>query len=219
MKKSFATALGIDSGVDFPLWLKGTASTFLCVFVAAHCVYTGPINFLWLSDVGLIGAVLALLLRSRLLASMMLLATLLPDGLGWNLDFIAGLVTGWHPLNATSYMFEERIPLLIRVLSIFHFLVPALLVWMVYRLRYDPRALAAQSALTFVLFPVSYLLTDPVRNINWVLGPGGPQSLVPGWLYLAALTAFVPLAFYLPVHLLMNWLRWDVPLTSLGSHG
>lgn len=33
---------------------------------------------------------------------------------------------------------------------------------------------------------------------------------MPGGLYLAALMVFVPLAFYLPVHLLMKWLGWDV---------
>lgn len=201
--------LGIDRGVAFPLWMKAAAILFLCVFIPAHLRYSGPVNFLWLSDIGLFGAVLALLLGSRLLASMMLLATLVPDGVGWNLDFLVACLTGWHPLHATPYMFDAGVPLLIRGLSIFHPLVPALLVWMVYRLGYDRRALVAQSLLTCVLFPLTCLITPPGRNINWVYGPGQPQSLVPGWLYLLGLILGVPILFYLPVHWLLRKLKWD----------
>ncbi|HEV8375869.1 MAG TPA: membrane-associated protein [Candidatus Polarisedimenticolia bacterium] len=214
MRKAVLSRAGVDSRALFPLWLKTVATLFLGVFVVAHWRNSGPINFLWLSDIGLIGTVLALWLRSRLIASMMLLATFVTDGLGWNLDFILGLSTGWHPLNATTYMFDARIPLLIRILSLFHPLVPAGLVWMVYWLGYDRRALAAQTALTWIVLPVSYLLTDPVRNLNWILGPGRPQSYIPGWLYLAVMMAFVPLGFYLPVHLILTWMKWDVGRTG-----
>jgi hypothetical protein len=200
--------------VSFPLWLKITAILFLCIFIPAHWHYSGPANFLWLSDIGLFGAVLALLRGSRLLASMMLLATLLPDGLAWDLDFIVAWVTGWHPLNATLYMFDAGVPFLIRALSVFHPLVPILLIWMVSRLGYDTRALLAQSLLTAVLFPLSYLLTDPERNINWVYGPGQAQSLVPGWLYLLLMILIVPVMFYLPVHWLLGMMKWDGGMTD-----
>ncbi|MCI0567711.1 MAG: hypothetical protein L0Z52_05870 [Acidobacteria bacterium] len=195
--------------VSFPSWLKATAVLFVCVFIPAHWHYSGPINFLWLSDIGLFGTVLALLLENRLLASMMLLATLLPDGVGWDVDFLVALMTGWHPLNATVYMFDPQVPALIRGLSIFHPLVPALLVWMVHRLGYDRRALVAQSLLTSVVLLLTYLLTHPDRNINWVYGPGQPQSLVPEWLYLLAMIAGLPVLFYLPVHWLLRSLKWD----------
>ena len=200
---------GIHSPVSFPSWLKVTAMLFVCVFIPAHWHYSGPTNFLWLSDIGLFGTVLALLLGSRLLASMMLLATLLPDGVGWNLDFIVAGLTGWHPLNATVYMFDSQVPALIRCLSIFHLLVPALLVWMVHGLGYDRRALAAQSLLTSVLLPLTVLTTGPERNINWVYGPGEPQSFVPEWLYLLAMILGLPILFYLPVHWLLRKLNWD----------
>lgn len=209
MWKAASSFLGIDSGVAFPAWMKATAILFLCIFIPAHWHYSGPVNFLWLSDIGLFGAVLALLLGSRLLASMMLLATLLPDGIGWNLDFIVAWLTGWHPLHATLYMFDARVPVLIRGLSVFHSLVPALLIWMVYRLGYDTRALLAQSLLSGFLFPLTCLLTPPERNINWVYGPGQPQTSVPGWLYLLAMVLGVPILFYLPIHWLLRRLRWD----------
>lgn len=193
----------------FPLWLRLAATLFVAVFIVVHWQHDNLINFLWLSDLGMFGAVAALWLRSRLLASMMLLATALPDGVGWCLDFILGLLSGWHPLNATTYMFDARVPVIVRGLSLFHFLVPALLVWMVHRLGYDRRALGAMTAFTVVLFCVSRAATDPARNINWVFGPGQPQSMVPGWVYLVAMMTAFPVMCYLPAHLILIRLRWD----------
>jgi len=195
--------------VRFPLWLRIAATLFAALFVAVHWRYDNLINFLWLSDIGLFGAVAALWFRSSLLASMMLLATALADGLGWTVDFILGLLVGWHPLNATTYMFDPRVPPIVRGLSLFHLLVPALLVWMVHRLGYDRRALGVQTAFTIVLFWVSHAVTDPARNINWVFGPGQPQSYVPGWLYLVAMMTVFPIMCYVPVHLILILLRWD----------
>jgi hypothetical protein len=182
---------------------------FVVVFVVVHWHYDNLINFLWLSDIGMFGAVAALWLRSRLLASMMLLATALTDGFGWSLDFILGFLVGWHPLNATTYMFDPRVPPIVRALSLFHLLVPAMLVWMVHRLGYDRRALGAQTAFTVILFWVSHAVTNPTRNINWVFGPGQPQSYVPGWLYLVAMMTAFPVMCYVPVHLILIALRWD----------
>jgi hypothetical protein len=82
MNRPIKASPGSDSGVAFPGWLKALAILFVGLFTPSHWHYSGPTNFLWLSDVGLFGMVLALLLGSRLLASMMLLATLLLDGVG-----------------------------------------------------------------------------------------------------------------------------------------
>jgi hypothetical protein len=201
--------LAMAEPTGFPWPLRYAATIFLVVFVAVHAWYANLVTFLWLSDIGLFGAVASLWFRSRLLASMMLLAVALPDGVGWTMDFLLGLALGWHPLHATHYMFDPRVPAIVRVLSLYHLVVPALLVWMVRRIGYDRRALPAQAALTALLFAVSYVATDPARNINWVFGPGGPQTAVPGWVYLLALVTVFPFMCYLPVHLAMIGLKWD----------
>ena len=195
----------------FPLWLRLAATAFAVLFIGVHAWYGNLINFLWLSDMALFGTVAALWLRSSLVASMMLLASALPDGVGWSLDFVLGLVSGWHPLTATTYMFDTRVPLIVRGLSLFHLIMPGLLVWMVWRLRYDRRALAAQTILSIALFWASHALTTPARNINWVFGPGRPQTLVPGWLYLAVLMTVFPVMCYLPAHLTLIAIGWDRP--------
>jgi hypothetical protein len=199
------------AAAHFPLWLRLAATAFAAAFVAVHASYGNAINFLWLSDVAMFGAVAALWLRSRLVASMMLLASALTDGVAWSLDFILGLAVGWHPFNATTYMFDPHVPLVVRGLSLFHLILPWMLLWMVRRLGYDRRALAAQTALTLMLFCASRALADPVRNINWVYGPGKPQTLVPEWVYLAALMTVFPLLCYLPAHLILIGMGWERP--------
>jgi hypothetical protein len=39
---------------------------------------------------------------------------------------------------------------------------------MIQRLGYDPRAWAFQTAVALVVLAVSYALTDPADNVNWV---------------------------------------------------
>jgi hypothetical protein len=160
--------------------------------------------------------VLALWLESRLLASMALLNTFVADGVGWTLDLLVALVSGRHPFGATAYMFDQRIPIIVRCLALFHVVVPALLVWMVYRLGYDRRALVAQTLLAWTVLLLCVSFTDPALNINCVFGPGTQrQTLMPACLYFVILTIYVPLAFYVPIHLLLRrWLKWDWPRKS-----
>ncbi len=150
------------------------------------------------------------MLESRLLASMMLLMVFVADALGWGTDFFVALFTGWHPFSATNYMFDEQYPLFIRTMSLFHLVVPLILVWMVYKLRYDTRALPAQTSLCIVILLVTYNLTEPASNVNLVFGLSGaaPQTLVHPWLYLGVVMLYAPLVFYLPVHLIMKRIGW-----------
>jgi hypothetical protein len=191
----------------FPAWLKWGVTLFVVLFVTTHAWYGNLVNVLWLSDVALLGALFALWRQSRLVASMMLLAVLLVDGVGWTFDFLTAAVSGWHPLAATLYMFDPHVPALVRALSLFHLWLPALLLWMVSRLGYDRRALLAQTLLTWALLVVSYLVTSPERNLNWVLGFGHVQTALPASVYLLGEMAVFPLVFYLPVHLLLRNIR------------
>ena len=50
-------------------------------------------------------------------------------------------------LNLTGYMFDQHLPLFTRGLSLFHGWLPLLLVWLLFRLGYDKRALSAWTSL------------------------------------------------------------------------
>jgi len=189
-----------------PLWLKVSYTLFVAVLVPVYWVHYGPANFLWACDIALLVTVIALWRASRLLASMMAVAVLLPE-LVWNLDFFLRLITGQDVigLDATGYMFNPQRSLPVRLLSLFHVFLPLLLLWMIWRLGYHARAGLATTALCWLVLPLTYLCTDPARNINWVYGwSDAPQAWLPGPVYVALLMLMLPLCIYLPTHLVLN---------------
>jgi hypothetical protein len=191
-------------GADIPLWIKVAYTLFVCVLVPVYVRHYGLVNFLWFSDVALLVTVPALWIESRLLASMMALAVVLPE-LAWNLDFFGRLFTGRRPLGLAANMFDPDTSVLLRGLSLFHVFFPVLLLWMLRQVGYDAGAFAAQTAFGKVLLVLTYAFTDPSNNINWVFGPGSqPQRRVPSAVYLAAVTVFFPVCVYWPTH---QWLR------------
>ena len=177
-----------------------------------YWAHYGPRNFLWFSDIALLGMGAALWLESGLLASMMMLAVLLPE-LVWNLDFFGRLLTGHRMFGMSAYMFEGTRPRFLRALSLFHVPLPLGLVWLVVRLGYDRRAWLYQSLFALVVLPVSYWLTDPTENVNWVHGLGTPQTALGPWAYLALLIIAFSLVLYLPPHLAFVYL----PLSAMSS--
>jgi len=69
------------------------------------------------------------------------------------------------------------------------------------------RALAAQTLLSWIVLSVSYLLTEPSENVNWVYGFGDhPQRWMPERLYVLFLMVLFPLVIYLPTHVLLKTL-------------
>lgn len=108
-------------------------------------------------------------------------------------------------IGLAAYMFDPKLPLFVRSLSSFHVVLPVLLLWMVYRLGYDRRALVAQTLVAWVVLPVSYVVSNPSENVNWVFGFGSePQTWMPGRLYVAVLMVLFPLVVYLPTHLVLK---------------
>ena len=187
-----------------PLWLKLAYTAMVVAIVPVYCAYYGLANFLWFSDIALVVTAFALWTESRLLASMMAVAVLLPELL-WNVSFFSRLLLRARVSALADYMFAPEIPLWIRALSLFHIPMPLALIWMLATLGYDRRALTAQTALAWVVFPLTYAVTDPKDNINWVFGPGGrPQRRLPPRVYLALLLIVFPLVVYVPTHLLLS---------------
>src|SRR5437868_8888869 len=99
-------------------------------------------------------------------------------------------------------MFDRKLPPWLRALSLFHAALPPTLYFLLSRLGYDWRALAVQSGLTLAVLPLTYAITDPRDNINWVFGPGArPQRRLPPLLYLGLAMLAFPLLVHLPTHL------------------
>jgi hypothetical protein len=192
-------------GDALPLWPKIAYTAFLAVIVPAYWVKNGLANFLWFSDIALLVTGAALWLESGLLASAMAIGVLLPE-LVWNVSYFGRLLVGAHITSLADYMFDARKSRFMRGLSLLlHVVMPAALIWMVARLGYDSRALVVQTGLAWVVLPLTYAVTDPAKNINWVFGLGHPPRR---WLspraYLLVLMLAFPLLVYLPAHLLLG---------------
>jgi hypothetical protein len=192
-------------GHALPLWPKIAYTAFLAVIVPAYWVRNGPQNFLWFSDIALVLTGAALWLESGLLASAMAVGVFLPELL-WNVSYFGRLLTGARISTLADYMFDARKSRFMRGLSlVLHVVMPAALVWMLARLGYDSRALAAQTAVAWVVLPVTYAVTDRARNINWVFGFGHPpRTRLPPRLHLLALMLGFPLLVYGPTHLALR---------------
>jgi hypothetical protein len=153
----------------------------------------GPANFLWLSDIALVFTLAALVTGSRLLASMAAVGVLVLE-IAWTIEFIFG----GRIIGLAAYMYDSKLPLYLRGVSLFHIALPPTLLFLVSRLGYDKRALVYQTLLTWVVLIVTYVATDPEKNINWVFGPGNqPQHRLPPLLYLGLEMAIIPVFVFL----------------------
>jgi hypothetical protein len=186
------------------LSLKLTYSIFVSWVIPIYWKQYGPANYLWFSDFALILLVPALWLESKLFFSALAVSVVLLELL-WNVDFFVRLLTRSQLVGLSDYMFDSTISRSIRALSLFHVFLPAILIWYVYRLGYDSRAFVVQTFSAWVVLLLSFFLTKPKDNINWVYGFGKkPQTRVPKVIHLLLLMLGLPVLVYLPSHLVLK---------------
>jgi hypothetical protein len=176
---------------------------FVAVLVPIYWRST-PLVFLWLCNVAVLGTLFALWLENSLLASMQALSMFWIQLL-WQFDLLIHLTTGSKTMM-TNYMFDPKFTLLGRVLSMQHAWLIYLLLWLLWRLGYDRRALLVQTLCAWVLLLLSYTLTKdihgPAWNLNGVYGlaEGKPQTWMAPWLWLAVVMVYFPVCLYAPIH-------------------
>lgn len=188
-----------------PRWLSAVYTVLVVTMVPVFALRYGFSNFLWFSNIALLGTLAAIWLRSRLLLGMMAVAVMLPE-LGWNLLFWGGLLFGWDLFGLVAYMFDERIPLWARLFSLYHVPLPFVLIWLVRRCGYDPRAFFWQTVLAWVVLPLSFLVGTPQENLNLTYGLPDAQGnpVPPPPFALLVLMAGLPLIVYWPTHALLK---------------
>ena len=185
---------------SIPLWIKLAYTAMTALVLAVYALRYNWRNFLWFSDIALVSTAFALWLENALLASMMAVGVLIPEVL-WSVSFFARLIFGVRASDLAGYMFDPRKPRYLRALSLFHLALPVTLLWMIGHLGYDERALPAQTALAWIVLPVTYAVVRPQdENVNWVYGLGARQSRLPPLTYLALIMAAFPLVVYVPTH-------------------
>jgi len=197
-----------------PLVAKVAATAFLVVLIPVYLRAYGPTNFLWFCDAALILTVAGMWLESSLLVSMCAVGILFPQCL-WLADFASHLL-GFHLFGLTGYMFDHHLPLFTRGLSLFHGWLPVLLVWLMVRQGYDPRALRAWTVMAAGLVLVCYFFTPPAGihpanpnlpiNINYLYGFNDrhAQTRINQNLYVILWPGVLWLVAFLPTHLALR---------------
>lgn len=188
-----------------PLWLKIAYTVWLAVWVVAYWQSYGPQNFLWICDLANLILGVAIWLESPLLFSSQAVAVLIIQSV-WIVDVCSRLFFGMHLIGGTEYMFDPGKSIGIRALSLFHVFVPILVLWAIWRLGYDRRGWKLQTVILWLLLPLTYLVTEPELNINWLWKPFGvTQTVLPELGYAALEMIAVPLVLYLPTHAALVW--------------
>ena len=186
-----------------PLWFKLAYTAFVVAILVIWYAHYGLPNFLWFSDIALIGAVPAMWLESAALASVLAVAVLLPEIL-WNVDLALRLALRRRITGLTDYMFERERLLKLRLLSLFHVPLPLVLLWMLWDYGYRDVGLAGACLLTAVVLPLSRAVSTPEKNINWTYGLGSRPQPERGWSYVALLAVGMMVGVFVPTHLVLR---------------
>jgi hypothetical protein len=192
-----------------PLWLKILWTGWLIAWIPLYWRQYGLQNFLFFCDIGNVLIGLGLWLESPLIFSWQACGLLLFQT-AYTIDLAGALLTGRHITGGTEYMFDPAVPLLVRLLSLFHVVTPPLLLWAIWRLGYDARGWRLQTLTTWIVVPINYFWRAG-HDVNWARGLFfREQHAVPGAVYLLAYLALVPPLIYFPTHLFLTWLtrRW-----------
>ena len=195
------------AAMRLPLWLKIGWTVWLLVWAPLYWGQYGAQNFLYFCDIGNILIGIGLWVESALIFSWVACGVLLFQTL-YTIDLVGTLLTGHHLTGGTEYMFDPHLSLAIRLLSLFHVVTPPLVLWLIYRLGYDPRGWKLQSIMSWIVVPVNYFWR-PEQDVNWARGPFyREQHVVPGTVYVLTYLIAVTLLVYWPTHrLLAAWAK------------
>jgi hypothetical protein len=187
-----------------PFAIKILWTAWLFVWAPVYWRQYGGQNFLYFCDIGNVLIAIGLWIESRLILSWQAVSLLIFQSL-YALDLVGAFVSGHHAIGGTEYMFDPKISLLVRLLGLYHLVVPPLLLWAVRRLGRDPSAWKWATLELWILVPINFFWRSQF-NVNWARGIGHEQHMMPAWLYVIGYGIVVPLLIYWPTQLVLN--RW-----------
>jgi hypothetical protein len=186
-----------------PLALKIAWTAWLLVWAPVYWKQYGAQNFLYFCDIGNLLIALGLWAESRLILSWQAVALLLFQSL-YSVDLIGAFLFRRHAVGGTEYMFDPTIPLLVRLLGLYHLIVPPLLLWLVRRLGCDPSAWRWATLEMLIVVPINFFWR-PQYNVNFARGIAHEQHLMPSWIYLIGYLVVAPLLVYWPTQIGLRW--------------
>ncbi len=184
----------------FPTWLKIASAAWLVVWFPVYWRTWGGANFIHLCDIAMILTCVGIWTDSALLISSQAVSSLVVD-IAWLFDVGSHFFRGRAIFAGTEYLFDPHYALWIRLLTLFHVILPALLLWAIYRIGYDPRAWSLQVAIALPAF-IAARFTAPAENINYAFtNPFSGTQLGPAPVHVLISWLFMCIVVYLPTHL------------------
>lgn len=188
---------------SIPSWTRWGSLLWLLVWFPVYWHAWGLANFLRLCDLAVILTCAGLVVDSPLLISSQAVSSLMVDT-AWALDVCSRIFAGRHLIGGTEYFFDARFPLWIRLLSLYHLILPAVLLWALYRIGYDRRGLMLQSTIALLAFVLSRLV-DTKENLNFAFSdPFFHHTWGPAPVHIAVSLLFLTVVAYIPTHALLK---------------
>jgi len=186
-----------------PAWARWAALIWLAIWVPTYLYYWGSSSFLFLCDLAVLLACAGIWTSNALLISSQALSSLVVD-FAWTADVVWMLLFGRHLIGGTEYFFDPLYPLVVRLMSTFHIILPIILLLSLRRTGYDARALRLQSLIAVAAL-IASRFANPHKNINFAFtDPFFGRSWGPAPVHLAVI--LVPLIFliYVPTHIVLK---------------
>ncbi len=183
--------------------MRWGAVVWLLIWVPSYWRTWGAANFLHLCDIAVLLTCIGLWRSDSLLLSSQAVGSILADAM-WSLDAGWRLFFGKHLVGGTEYMWDAQYSLFTRALSLFHIVMPVILLVSLRQTGYDRRGWKLQAAITVVLM-VASRFCNPALNLNYAFkDPLFHRAWGPVPVHLAAMFAGIVIVFYLPVHLVLD---------------
>jgi len=187
----------------YPIWMRWLSLVWFLFWSSAYWRTWGAANFVHLCDVAVILTCIGMWTGSALLISSQAVGALIVDA-AWALD-ACWMVLLRRPLfGGNEFLLDAHYPLWVRLLTVFHLIMPALLLWGLVRSGYDRRGWLLQCAIALPVFilarftppakNIDFAFTDPFLHVQW--GPA-PLHVLISWCFMAVV-------IYLPTHLLLK---------------
>ena len=189
----------------YPTWMRWAALAWFVVWFPSYWRTWGAANFIHLCDIAVILTCIGMWTHSALLISSQAVGILMVDAI-WTVDAASRVLIHRALVAGNEYLLDARFPAWIRLLTLFHLVMPALLLWGVYRMGYDRRAWALQSVITLPVFVLARF-TRPATNIDFAFfDPFFHHQIGPAPLHILIIWLFMVLVVYLPTHLVLKHL-------------
>lgn len=174
----------------------------MAVWVPAYWLAWGPANFLHLCDLAVILTCIGLWTSNRLLLASQAVSSIVVDCF-WTLD-AAWVVIAKKPLiGGTEYLLDRHVALWIRSLSLFHVVLPLVLLWALWRTGYDRRAWLLQTAIVLPTF-IASRFTNPSKNVNYAFrDPFWHRQIGPAPVHVLVSALAMAIVVYWPTHVVL----------------